>query len=355
MTPLPAAPAGRPVWGRVLIGCAIVGGVFLVTGAVALVLGMYWLTSAGRHYPTAAVAGPHSQGVVHVGDLAGDRGSTALLTSLFRRLQDVQQRRSGQPQLPAWIRAMQAQQARQAIGQWLPREATVSLEPDDTGERRLVFAANLRGFVRPIRMAVTQSMKGDPHATITRHGDREILNVSRTAALCFMDGTLIVTLQPATLPQAIDRLAAAGASPPPAEGRSLPGTWDVSGWMSGPAGVAVLESLLQPSHAEGDPAGETFRELRFGIDIASQDEARVVAEVAFVDKDAAAAARPWLAEGVARLRERMESSGLFAQASDALAGERVRYELNLSGVDSALGRALEDLSRHERTEPAPGR
>ena len=144
---------------------------------------MYWLTSAGGTTRRPRWRARTQPGRRPRATWPGAASSTALLTSLFRRLQDVQQRRGGQPQLPAWIRAMQAQQARQAIGQWLPREATVSLEPDDTGERRLVFAANLRGFVRPIRMAVTQSMKGDPHATITRHGDREILNVSVSAAL----------------------------------------------------------------------------------------------------------------------------------------------------------------------------
>lgn len=355
MTPLPAAPP-RPAWGRVLVGCAIVGGLFILAGAAAFIYGMYWLTSAGRHYPTAAVAGPQTQGVVRVGDLAADPGARSLLAAVFKRVQDVGQR-DGQPQLPAWIRNLQAQQARQGLSQWLPREATMSLEPDDEGVSRIVLAANMRGFVQPIRLAVTQAMKGDKKASVSHHGGREILNVSRDVAICFMDGTLVVSYHPSAMTPALDRLAAASAAPRRADERALPGKWDVNGWLQGEAGAALLGYLLEPDHEDApeeldvNSFLETFRDIRFGIDVESEDDARVLAEIAFVDADAATGTQPWLASGVARLRERMESSGLSSTATDSLDGDRVRYELKLHGLEAAFGRMIERQERTRRRRP----
>ena len=162
-----------------------------------------------------------------------------------------------------------------------------------------------------------------------------------------MDGTLVVSYHPAVMTPALDRLADAKPSPRPVDERVMPGTWDVSGWLGGDAGVVLLAYLLEPD--DEVPAAslpvETFRDVRFGIDVESADDARVLAEIAFADADSAAVAQSWLADGVEHLRERMESSGLSSTATDALDGERVRYELKLSGLESAFGRLIEARER----------
>src|SRR5262245_9503393 len=183
MAPGAPAPLPRPPWMRLLIGCAIAGGLAIVAGIAALLIGMYWLTSAGKQYPTAAVASPRTQGVIQVADLTTDPGAVALLSAFFRRVQEASQ--SEGPQMPAWIRNLQAQQARQGVSQGLPREATVSLEPDEEGTPRILLAANLRGFVQPIRMAVTQGAKGDKKTRISEHGGHEVLDFSGGTSVCF--------------------------------------------------------------------------------------------------------------------------------------------------------------------------
>jgi hypothetical protein len=355
MTPLPPASAPRPIWGRVLVGCAILGGLVILAGMAAFIFGLYWLTSAGRHYPTAAVASPRTHGVIRVGDLAADPGARALLAGLFRRVQEAGQR-DGQPQLPAWIRNMQAQQARQGISQWLPREATISLEPDAEDVPRIVLAANLRGFVQPMRLAITQTMKGDRKSTITRHGKHEVLSFGSDVSLCFMDGTLVVSYHTAAMAAALDRLAAASPSPRPADERGLPGHWDVSGWLDETTGTGALVGVLSPQDdalSGADAPLRALRGVRFGLDVESEDDARVLAEIAFTDAEAAAAARPWLAEGVTRWRERMEPTGLSATAVDSVEGARVRYELQLRGLEDAFARKIESQERTRRRRSDP--
>jgi hypothetical protein len=355
MTPLPAARPPRPIWGRVLVGCAIVGGLGILAGAAVVVFGMYWLTTPGRHYATTAVASPQSQGVIRVGDLAADPGARALLTTFFKRMQEAQQR-EGQPQLPAWMRNLQAQQARQGISQWLPREATVTMEPDAEAVPRIVLAANMRGFVQPIRLAITQAMKGDRKSSITRHGKHEVLNFGSDTSLCFMDGTLVVSYHPSVMTPALDRLAEAGSSPRPPDERGLPGPWDATGWLDEATGTGVLVGLLSQSDDPFSGAGaplSALRDIRFGIDVESADGALVTTQIAFTDAEGAAAAQPWLAEGVARLRQRLESSGLGSTVTDSMEGDRVRYEVRLTGLEAAFVRMIErhERTRRERTDP----
>jgi hypothetical protein len=340
VTPLPAAPPRRSPWGKVLIGCAIVGGLVILAGIAVFVFGMYWLVGSGKHHPTAAVASPRAQGVVRVGDLGQDPGARDLLVSLYKRVQAAGERAGG-PQMPAWLRNMQAMQARQGITQWLPREATISLEPDAEDVPRIVLAANLRGFVRPMRLAITQAAKGDRKSTITHHGEQEIVHFDSNTSLCFMDGTLVVSYHPSAMTPALDRLAAAGASPPAGDDRGLPGSWDLNGWLDEHTGTGLLVGLLATDNPpEGEPL-RGLRAVRFGIDIENESDARVLTEVAFADAAGAAGGRPWLTEGIGHLRQRLESSGLSSTATDSVEGDRVRLELRLSGVEAAIGRLME--------------
>ncbi|HET9315842.1 MAG TPA: hypothetical protein VFQ51_09645 [Vicinamibacteria bacterium] len=356
MTPLPPAPPPRrSPWGKVLIGCAIVGGLVVLAGVAAVAFGLYWMTSAGRHYPPAAVASPQSQGVIRVGDLAGDAGARALLTRLFTRMQEAG--RGDAPQLPEWMRRMQAYQARQGISQWLPREATMSMEPDPEGVPRIVLAANMKGFVRPIRMAITQAMKGDRKSSVTRHGEHEVLNFGTDTSLCFMDGTLVVSYHPSVMEPALDRLGAASPSPSaPPDARALPGRWDLNGWLGEETGAGVLMGLLASpdnTFSSAEPPLEGLRDVRFGIDIESEDDARVAGEVGFADAASAAGAEPWLARGLADLRTRIEPSGLSATTTDAVDGDRVRFELKVRGLQAAFDQLLR--AQEERRPPRPRR
>ena len=350
---VPVAPVPRPPWVRLLVGCAIAGGLALLAGLAAVLFGMYWLTSPGRQYATAAVAGPQTQGVVRVGDLTADPGARALLTAFFRRIQEASQAQG--PQMPAWIRNLQAQQARQGIGQWLPREATLSLEPDAEGIGRFVLAANMRGFVQPIRMAVTQAAKGDKTTRITPHGEHEILTFGSHTSVCFMDGTLVVSFLPGAMTAALERLASTTPTSPVPD-QTLPGKWDVQGWLARESAVGALLGLASRDEEDAEllgPAPDGLRELRFGLDVETAERAKASAEVAFESAEAAARGREWLSTVMAALCGRMESSGLTTTRDESVDGGRIRYDLTLTGIDAAIEHTIaeRERARRERTDP----
>jgi hypothetical protein len=152
---------------------------------------------------------------------------------------------------------------------------------------------------------------------------------------------------------AIDRLAAASPSPPGPDARTLPGRWDVSGWLDQETATGLLVGLLASpdnTFSSAAPPLRGLRDVRFGIDIESEDDARVDAEVAFDDAASAAGARPWVARGLTDLRSRLEPSGLAATGTDTVEGDRVRFELKLRGLQAAFGQLLEAQEQtRERT------
>jgi hypothetical protein len=350
----PAVPPGpaAPRWGRLFVGCAIAGGLLVLAGLLVFTFGMYWLLGSGRQAPTAAVAGPRSVGVVRVADLAADPGARALLGELMARAQNPP---PGAPQLPKFLRDMQAAQARQGVGQWLPREATLSFEPQQDEAFGFSAAVNLRGMVQPLKFGMMRALSRGGGNTVSRHGRHELVAFEKSGALCFMDGTVVFAADVPRLTQALDRLEPAIEKGAPAlhPARTLPGRWDVSGWFAQPLADTALRGLLaEPGQAIGtilrlsedepdSPPG--VRELRFGVDFRSTSDAQVVLDLAIAD---AAEVEPAL---TAVLRGRLAlEPGLEATVTPTVAGDRVRYEIELHDLDEVIGRRLAVSPRPRR-------
>jgi hypothetical protein len=342
----PAVPPGPapPRWGRVFVGCAIVGGVLVLAGLVAFTVGMYWLLGSGRQAPTAAVVGPRSVGVVQVADLAADPGARALLGELMARAQNPP---PGAPQLPKWLRDMQAAQARQGVSQWLPREATLSFEPREDEAFGLSAAVNLRGMVQPLRFGMMRALSRGGGNTVARHGRHELVVFEKSGALCFMDGTVVFAADRERLGQALDRLEPAIEKGAPAAdpARTLPGQWDVTGWLAQPLADTALRALLaQPGEAVGTMMGLVedateappgVRDLRFGLDVRSNSDAVLALDLALED----AAEVESALTGFLRARLALEP-GLSATVTPTVEADHLRYEIALGDLDDVIGRRL---------------
>lgn len=64
------------------------------------------------------------------------------------------------PESWRWIEKLgtaQDQQAAGALGMWFPTEATLVVVPGQDAGRHVLFAADFKGFVRPIRALITSS------------------------------------------------------------------------------------------------------------------------------------------------------------------------------------------------------
>ena len=343
---VPSRPA-PPRWGRLFVGCAVVGGLLVLAGLVALAFGMYWLLGSGRQAPTGAIVGPRSVGVVQVADLAADPGARALLGEIMARAQNPP---PGGPQLPKWMRDMQAAQARQGVSQWLPREATVSFEPREDEAFGFSAAVNMRGMVQPLRFGMMHALSRGGGNTVSRHGRHELIAFEKSGALCFMDGTVVMAADVERLRAALDRLEPAieKGAPAPDPARALSGQWDVSGWFDQPLADTMLRALLaEPGEAIGTiigladeppavPAG--VRGLRFGIDLRSNSDAEATLDLVLASPADATAVEPGL---TAALRSRLgQEPGLTATVTPTAEGDHLRYQVALHDLDEMIGRRM---------------
>jgi hypothetical protein len=305
---------------------------------------MYWLLGSGRQAPTAAIVGPRSVGIVQVGDLAADPGARALLGELMARAQNPP---PGAPQLPRFLRDMQAAQARQGVSQWLPREATLSFEPQADEEFGFSAAVNPRGLVQPLKFGMMRALSRGGGNTVSRHGRYELVAFEKSGALCFMDGTVVFAADASRLVQALDRLAPAIEKGAPAAdpARALGGQWDVTGWFAQPLADTVLGALMaEPGETiatliglaeDGPGVPPGVRDLRFGLDVRSNSDAVLVLDLALED---AAQVEPGLTT-VLRARLAVEP-GLTATVIPKVDGDHLRYTIDLHDLDEMIGRRL---------------
>lgn len=355
--PRPAVPTGpaRPRWGRLFVGCAIVGGLLVLAGLVAFAFGMYWLLGSGRQAPTAAIVGPESVGVVQVADLAADPGARALLGEVMAHAQNPT---AGAPQLPKWMRDLQAAQARQGVSQWLPREATLSFEPRPDESFGFSAAVNMRGMVQPFRIGLMHALSRGGGNTVSRHGRHQLVAFEKSGAMCFMDGTMVMAADVERLRGAVDRLepALAKGAPAPDPARALPGQWDVSGWFDQPLADAAFSTLLAPPGEAiatllgftDDPTAPPpgLQGLRFGVDLRSKSDAEAALDLAFASAEEAAAAEPGL---TTVLRGRLaQEPGLAATVTPTAEGDRLRYRIALHDLDQMIGRRMAARPRPDR-------
>lgn len=349
----PAAPVPAPPrWGRLLVGCAVGGGLLVLAGFAAFAFGLYWLLGPGRQAPTAAVVGEQSAGVIHVGDLAADPGARALLGDFMARAQAAP---GGSP-LPQWMRNLQAAQARQGISQWLPREATFSFEPREDEALGMSAAVNLRGMVQPIRLAMSQALAREKGSTVSKHGRHELIGLAKSGtAVCFMDGTIVLAPDVERLAAAIDRLEPAVEQGAPAEApeRALAGAWDVRGWLDGPLAERMLAGLLAGRGeglatalelADGPALPPGLRSLRFGLDVRTSSDAEAALDLRFASEaDASAAEQPLTAALQGRLAQ---EPGLTAAVTPRLDGARLRLDVALQDLDEMIARRMAERPRH---------
>jgi hypothetical protein len=355
--PQPRAASGGRFWG-IVAGCAIVFGVFLLVGLACGLYGVYWFFSPGRQMPTSLAVGPASVGVVRL-----ERGDTdAGIQALAEEAMDAVQRAqiaSGEGTVPPFlqrIREWQLSQRGGSLGMWVPREATLSLEPAaEGGEVRAVAAINFHGMVRPIGTFVQHLLKSEKTTRVVRHGDQEVLVASDQAALCLADGTLLFGSKPEALLAVLDRWRPAAPEGPslPLAVRDLAGRFDVYGSLQRPEEARAFLDFFSPArHASSDedrPWIDALERARFGLDVRSADEVEAMAELVYESPAAAAKAREGLVALVSGFQQGAGSNGLTLKGGPGPAeGAQVKVELELSGLREGLRRWSAETFRSRR-------
>lgn len=344
-------PRTRGALDKLLIGCGVGCGVLILAAVVAGGIGAFWFFSPGEQVATERIVGEESLGVVRMNELATDPGTQELLTKVGQALTDLN-RRQQEAVLPdemKWLTRFQRPTSAREFNRFIPKEATLVFEPaaDADGAPELVFAANFRTMVRPIKAMIALMARGESaegFRTEYRGNDVYLIPLDKgeTAPVTFVGSTFLVASSRTSLERAVDRIVdgtAVGLEPLM---RGAPeGTWDAVGTVPG-VGEAAADLIrdLAPSAASGPPDGSAL-DLRFGVDVVSSDE---ISGEAVFDAGGAERARAWgeaLAGGFEGLKARASEHGLKLDVRTEVRDGSVLAHLRLSGLEEAASTLIQ--------------
>lgn len=372
-SPLPLGPSETkrlrwPWWGKALLGCGVGCAVLGAGAGVLFFAGVWWVLTPGVQIATDQVVTPDAVAVLHFSGQENLEGLTQLASVFLAEANEEQwrQRRERLPDSLRWIESiarMQDSQAGQAIGMWLPREATVAVVPNENGMRRVVLAANLRTFVRPVRMIVLHS--SHPPRRVEKRAGAEIVHPQGDAAVCFAGGTVLWANPASALDRVLER---ARANSPPDRPAFLPAArydrWK-SGWSLALLAdgrdernreiVAGLLGSGSDAEAEGRTAREREPSLSYvaaGARLATAD--RFEAEFDLAVPDAVSASR-WQAlidSLLARGAKTARAQGLTLTGTSRQTADGLTADVRLDGITAFVRRWAAEHSRKPRA-PLP--
>lgn len=328
--PQPAAKPASSGCGKWAIGCAIGCGALIALVVIAAGVGSWWMVRPGKQHATTAVVSPQASGSFAVGDLGGDPGVTALLDNFMRETQRQQNRNA-----PDWVRQMQQMSAASGspstgLRMFLPRQATVSLEPSTEGRDgpAVVAAINPRGFTRMLHFILA---RGD--TLVGEHRDYDVLKLSSNAWGSLVGGTLLVSNEEQALHRGIDRFldGAAAAAPPPVNLGLPERPWDLTGSID-QRDEGFARFLW--GDEEEPPIG--VQRAALGVDVATSDRTTGRVALDCESAEAAAAALVALDRRVAERAQRLAEKGMQLRAASRAEGSRAVVDWEVTGVDTAV-------------------
>jgi hypothetical protein len=330
---------------KVLVGCAMLFGLFLLASLGGGVYGTWWMFGPGRQSPTAVVVGPRSAGYVRLERAVTDPGIRALFHKVIRETEKAQDARAPVPPPLEYVRSLG--RAYRQFDVLLPREATVSLEPVEGREQpQTVGAANFGRFVRPMAFAMERAASAN--ARVVEHRGHEVISARGGFGFCFAGGTFLFA-QRSSLRGVIDDIESGrpvAALPPPLEG-----DWDVHGALRDPlAARAFLAWLLGPADVSSlEPVLAGLDGVRFGGDVETADRVDASLALDYADSMAAFEARSALDAALAARQAQATAEGL-EMTTAALTRERsIVVVADARGVEQALARWIAAASARRRS------
>lgn len=338
---------------KVLIGCGVGCGVLILAAVIAGGFGAFWVLTPGEQIATERIVGGDSLGVVRMNELATDPGTQELLTRLGKAMTDFN-RRQQEAVLPdemKWLSRFQRDASARDFNRFIPKEATLAFEPDGDGDGApdLVFAANFRTMVRPIKAMISLMARGEgAEGFHTEYRGYDVylfpIEHGETVPVTFVASTLIVASSRAGLEAAVDRVVDETGGDMERLIREVPGgDWDAVGMIPGvEEGASDLIGDLAPEPEAEPPAREVSAlDLGFGLDVVSADE---ISGEAVFDAGDAERARAWhekLQRGFEGLEGRAAELGMSLDVRSEVQGGSVLAHLRLTGIEEAMEKLVQ--------------
>ena len=360
--PPPSSPmsTGLKVFIGVGAGCLVVG----LLGMGACGVALWWAISPGQQTRPATFIDQNTVGAFGSTSMARDAGAGELITHMFTEVQRIGMESAPEGTVPGWLRRMQQAQMQQvqAFGAMMPRDMVVLLERNGEGPPAWLAVINLsmspRLYGLILRWAVKDAV-GDQRELDYR--GQTILELEPGVAVCFLDGTILISADVETMKRGVDRALDRGDddaldTPLASRFEELSDRWTLFGVFENTSGelfdaVEAIRQALGETEAEPVPVEvvvanperkDELLHLELGMDIISGGNSRVMADLELHDE---ASARAW-ADTLERYTNEWTRTageyGLSALPSLEQSGTRVFLKLDLAGVDVAITRWLED-------------
>ncbi len=342
---------------KVLIGCALGCGGFVILSGLAFFGGLYWLVSPGNQIATKAILSERSFGYIRMPDPGQDPGLSDLMTTFL--LEASKAGSGGGDQGPRGLlekyQEMNLRSGANSLRMWLPKDVTISFETTpDRKDVGAVAAVNLRSFPRAIRAFISSAAQD---SGLEYRGQQIFDMGDGDSFIAFYGSTLLVSSSKTLVERVIDRLEEASEGTSGVELEVLPSRsksaedtppGDVFGAFDGASGVPViflqsLLGLLPPSELPEDDLSNSIetsdvKSMRFGLDIVTADTLRGGLTLDF-DTEASAArwTQRFTGQGPIALGDYQLAITMNAEQS----GPQVQASFELTGLKGLLTHFLE--------------
>jgi hypothetical protein len=336
---------------KLLLGCSLGCGAIFVVLLLVAGGGAFWAFAPGQQIATEGITSDESLGVVRLGDLAADAGAKALVDRVLRQVDDINRQNQARalPENLRWIANMRQSPSMRDVQLFIPKDATVIVEPGDDDELDIVFALNFRAMVRLFKTAILLANRSEE--TSETYRGYELVGADSGGTFTFAGSTLLAASSREALVRALDRIEDGTAATTTI---AVPdGDWDAAGNLSDPKTIADMWSdvgVVAPED-EGEPGDEEMA-VAFGLDVVSADEVEAKIVLDCRDRERAALWLDALESYYEGQKVRAAEQSLRFDSETVTTGTRVESHLRLSGLEDALEDFFANLVQFE-TSPEP--
>jgi hypothetical protein len=346
---------------KVLIGCGIGCGAIVVLILIGVGVLGWWFISTGEQVATGRILAADSIGAIRLENVAENKDAMDLASSAIKEIQQRNNQKSS-GQIPPFFESLRNysqsnQDLTPVLKMFFPKEATVSITSDESGEIRYVVAANFSAGTRLIQKILHASFsnEGSPEKRIisTPYGDLFPIDLSNRkagdkeewGAIGFYKGTLLLGNETKTTVSAMSRLAQGKDNGE--LNHALSESFNrlrQKGWIAyGVLDGSVIMNTSQDMAALPDNLKKDVEKVEMAANILPNDEAVYDVHLYWRNEKAAKMALNNVADYKAKWIQDAERAQLFLKVQNSLSGNQQSIEFLFGNLKNAMASKIKNL------------